>query len=70
MAKLISRATEVITQMKENQKVEILSFEDSAKIDNELALALQKVKTEFEVKEKNSRAFVAQVELASFNKFQ
>lgn len=68
MAKLVSRATKVISLMEENGKVKTLTFHQSASIDHKLATGLKKIKTEFEVKEKNSRAFVAQVELASFNR--
>ena len=68
MAKLTSRATVVIDQMKEDNKVTTLNFEQSAHIDHKLATGLREVKTQFEIKEKNSRAYVAQVELASFTR--
>ena len=68
MAKLVSQASKVITKMEQEGKVKTLTFHQSASIDHKLATGFKKVKTEFETKEKNSRAFVAQVELASFNR--
>jgi len=68
MAKLVSQASKVINKMEKEGKVITLTFHQSASIDHKLATGFKKIKTEFESKEKNSRAFVAQVELASFNK--
>lgn len=68
MAKLESRASKVISKMDKEGKVKKLTFHQSASIDHKLATGFKKVKTEFEAKEKNSRAFVAQVELASLNR--
>jgi hypothetical protein len=68
MAKLVSQASKVITKMELEGKVKTLTFHQSASIDHKLATDFKKVKTEFEAKEKNSRAFVAKVELASFNR--
>lgn len=66
MAKLRSLASIVIDQMNKEGKVQTLSFQQTASIDHELANGLKKVKNEFEVKEKNSRAYVSQIEMSSF----
>ena len=68
MAKLTSRSAKVMKQLEKDGKMQILSFRESAHIDHKLATELQKIKTDFEVKEKNSRAHVAKIELASVNK--
>ena len=68
MAKLVSRAYQVISKMEKEGRVKTLSFQQSASIDHKLATGLKKVKTEFETKEKNSRAYVAKMELASLHK--
>ncbi|MEE9361974.1 MAG: hypothetical protein V3U92_05190 [Cellulophaga sp.] len=68
MEKLVSRASLLIKSMKEEGKVKTLTFHQSASIDHKLATGLKKIKTEFETKEKNSRAYVAQVELTCFNR--
>lgn len=67
MAKLVSRASMLISKMEQEGNVKTLTFRQSASIDHKLATGFKKVKTEFESKEKNSRAYAAQVELASFN---
>lgn len=68
MAKLISRASQVIGKMQDQGKVKTLTFKQSASIDHKLAIGLKKIKNDFEVKEKNSRAYVAKIELSSFNR--
>jgi hypothetical protein len=67
MAKLRSLASEVIEKMNKEGKVKTLSFHETASIDHRLATGLRKVKNQFEVKEKNSRAFVSKIELSSLN---
>jgi hypothetical protein len=68
MAKLVSRSSQVFSKMEQEGKVKTLTFHQSSSIDHKLATGLKKVKMEFESKEKNSRAFAAQVELASLNR--
>jgi len=67
MAKLISMASIIIDEMKRDGKVNPISFQQSASIDHELATGLKRIKNDFEVKEKNSRAFVSKIELSSFS---
>ena len=67
MAKLKTLASSVIEKMEKEGKVQNLTFHETAVIDIEFAEALTKVKNEFEVKEKNSRAFVSRIELSSLN---
>lgn len=61
-----SCVAKVIKKMEENNKVQTLSFAESAKIDSNLADGLKKIKSDFECKDKNSRAFIANLELRSF----
>ena len=68
MAKLESRASRVIGKMQSDGKVKTLTFKQTASIDHKLASSLKQIKNEFEVKEKNSRAYVAKIELSSLNK--
>ncbi len=65
-SKLKGRARSVIARKDAEGKLKVLTFHQSASIDHDLAQELKKVKTEFESKEKNSRAYVAKVELASY----
>ena len=67
MAKLTSRSRRVFEKLEQDGKVTTLSFQQSSSIDHNLATKLRKIKTEFEVKEKQSRAYVAQIELSSIN---
>lgn len=68
MAKLISRSNQIISKMEEDGKVKTLTFRQSASIDHKLATGFKKIKTVFESKEKNSRAYAAQVELGSLSR--
>lgn len=68
MAVLKSRAGQLITQLKSNGKVTTLSPEQTSSIDHGLAISLREIKNDFELKEKNSRAHVAMVELSSFKR--
>lgn len=64
MAKFISQAGKVYRGMNNEGRVKTLTSEKSALLDHELAQSLSRIKGEFLVKEKNSRAFVANMELA------
>lgn len=68
MEKLTSRATQVIQRMQDQGKVNILTFKQTASIDHQLATGLKKIKSDFEVKEKNSRAYVAKIESSTYYK--
>ena len=52
--KFESLAGKIIRQMKEDGRVKELSREDTAKIDNELAMALKKIHNKFLIKSRAS----------------
>jgi len=68
MADLIknSIAFSTVKAMEVQGKVKSLSFEETSSIDRELSLKLKEIKNDYELKEKNSVAYVAKMELASF----
>lgn len=68
MAKLTSRASLVIQRMQDQGKVNALTFKQAASIDHELATGLKKIKSDFEIKEKNSRTYVAKIEASTYYK--
>jgi len=66
MEKLKSRSFKIIEDLDKKGKVKTLTPKQSHAIDHELALELKKIKNDFLLKEKNSRAFVAKLELTSY----
>lgn len=70
MNKLIkdSRISSVINDLRKDEHIEVISQEKTHKINREIASVVEKVRKDFELREKNSRAFAAQVELATFGK--
>lgn len=67
MEKLTDRTSQVIENMKREGRMVVLSAEDSSSIDHALAKEIFKIKQDFEQKERNSRAFVAKVELGYYS---
>lgn len=56
------RAQQVIKRLTEEWKVVTLSREATARIDHQLAIALNSIKEDFNKKEKTSRAYIAKIE--------
>jgi hypothetical protein len=63
-----SRVSKVINDLRSNDNITVISREKSIKINREISNVIEKARIDFEFKEKNSRAFVAQMELSTFNK--
>jgi hypothetical protein len=68
MAKLVSHISRVMNEMNRDGKITSVPFEESSKIDHELALKFRKIKNDFDLKERKSRSLVAEIELSSLNK--
>jgi len=68
MAKFISRSGVIFNELKDSGRIIILTKQQSTAIDHALGKELKKIKNDYVVKEKNSRAFVTQMELGSFNR--
>lgn len=66
--KNLSRAVGVIKNLQEQNKVKTLTFKESANLNNELATKMKQINAESEVREKNSRAAVAKMELGSYRR--
>ena len=62
MVKLEWSAQRVIKRLEEEWKVTTLSRECTARIDHQLAMALEPIKQDFAKKENASRAYVAKIE--------
>lgn len=58
-----SRVEKVIDEMSAEGKVQNLSKKATFEIDQKIGEAVHKARKEFELKEKNSRAYIAEIEL-------
>ncbi len=68
MDKFKSRISEIIDRLHVEGNVVDLSDEVTAAIENEIASTLKVVKSDFELKERKSRAYISDIELASLSK--
>jgi hypothetical protein len=63
-----SRVANVITKLHNSNNITVFSKEESNLINREISVVIEKARKDFEFKEKNSRAFIKQMELSTFNK--
>ena len=59
---LISEYEKVINKLKKQGKITIVSEEATAEIERKLGEGMRKIKEDFELKEKKSRAYAAKIE--------
>jgi len=64
-AKLNSQVVTIIDKMKAANKVTSLTYEETTVIEQNLAEGLKSIKKKFEIRERNSRAYVRSIELKS-----
>lgn len=68
MAKLVSRVSRTLGHLNDQGRVHSLTFEETAIIDRALAAKMKVIKSDYELKEKKSRAYIAKLELTSLSR--
>lgn len=68
MAKLVSRVSQTLGHLSTQGRVRSLSYEETSTIDRALAAKMKDIKSDYELKEKKSRAYIANLELTSLSR--